>query len=150
MSGFSHSMCDSHRKHSWHLNFERSCGAVFVLPWSLFSLCLPSFSLYPSLFFNVSLFVSSLYSVGRQPEVQPGYKVAVLQLGGGHLHSLPCPQVPMQRKLWTPQQVFFNFSFCLTFGVLNYCQIQSKLLPSTQFVNRYHTHSQESEQAGWG
>lgn len=51
-------------------------------------------------------------SVGRQPEVQPGHKVAVLQLRGGHLHRLPRPQVPVQRKLWAPQQVkMFSLHF---------------------------------------
>lgn len=58
-----------------------------------------------------SLSVSSLCSVGRQPEVQPGDKVAVLQLGGGHLHSLPCPQVPVQGQLRAPQQVRTSFWF---------------------------------------
>ena len=58
-----------------------------------------------------SLSVSSLCSVGRQPEVQPGDKVAVLQLRGGHLHSLPCPQVPVQGQLRAPQQVQTSFWF---------------------------------------
>lgn len=87
--------------------FSPSCLPRFVFA----SLDLPPLSLFIHFQHICSLSISSLCSVGRQPEVQPGDKVAVLQLRGGHLHSLPCPQVPVQGQLRAPQQVWTSFWF---------------------------------------